>query len=238
MNAKKNLVNATAFGLIKRLKTVMKWAQSKGLADNVDLSEFKAPEKESINAVALTEAELDAIERLDLHPTESLYKVRDTFLLQCYTGLRYSDIQNLKRENLKESEIVITTKKTSDPIIIPIHTRLKNLLDRYPDFVFPTMSNQKMNAYIKIICARAEINEPVQIVKFYGKERKEERVPKHQIISTHTARRTFITLSLKKSILPEMVMKISGHKDRKSFQKYVKIAQNEAVESVREAWKK
>lgn len=98
------------------------------------------------------------------------------------------------------------------------------------------MSNQKYNDYLKELCEEAGINREVQIVKKIGKRRIFEKYKKYELISSHTGRRSFITLSLKKGLLPEQVMKITGHKKRSTFHKYVKITQDESVEAVGRAW--
>ena len=66
-------------------------------------------------------------------------------------------------------------------------------------------------------------DEPVQIVRFHGARREEVVYPKFELISVHTARKTVCTLSLEKGMSAEEVMKISGHKDYKSFSRYLKI---------------
>jgi len=109
---------------------------------------------------------------------------------------------------------------------------------KYRESGFPLISEQKYNEYIKELCRHAKIDEPVKVVKQIGNKRIEEIKPKYELITSHTARRTFITLTLKKGILPETVMQISGHKDRKSFQKYVLISQKQAVNEVRDIWDK
>ena len=181
--------------------------------------------------------EIKKLEKIKL-ASKKLNQIRDMFLIQIYTCLRYSDLNNLKPENILMNEgiIKIYQLKTADPTKIPISEKLKKILKNYAGFKLPKYSNQKYNDYIKELCKLAGIDTKVEITKYYGKKRINETYEKWQLISSHTARRTNITISLKKGVLPEMVMQISGHKNRTAFQKYVKIAQTEAVNAMRKVW--
>lgn len=235
---KKELTSNTVGGIIKTLKTFLRYAFKNGYHTNSKFMDFKVWKLETSD-IALSFEELDNLERLDLSDNKRLNKIRDVFLLQIYTGLRVSDLLNLKPENfdLKEGVIKVDIIKTKEPLRIPIHPKLQKLLQKYPDLHFPFMSDVKYNLYLKELGEKADINEPTQEIKYYGNKRIESTKPKYEMISSHTARRSFITLSLKMGILPEQIMQISGHKDRRSFQKYVKIAQNEALNAINNAWK-
>jgi len=92
------------------------------------------------------------------------------------------------------------------------------------------------NEHIKNICKIAEIETPIQTVHYVGNKRIEEKKLKWELVSSHTARRTFITLSLKRGVMPEMVAAISSHRSRKSFQRYVKVTSEESVKAVGQVW--
>lgn len=97
-----------------------------------------------------------------------LERVRDVFLFCCFTSLRYSDVRNLKRSDVKSDHIEITTVKTADSLTIELNKYSKAILDKYKDIHFenymalPVISNQKMNDYLKELGELAEINEPVR----------------------------------------------------------------------------
>lgn len=88
-------------------------------------------------------------------PKKYLERVRDVFLFQCFTGLRYSDVFNLKRSDIKDNHIEITTVKTADSLIIELNKHSKSILYKYKDIPFendkvlPVITNQKMNEYLK-----------------------------------------------------------------------------------------
>jgi len=237
LSTKKMLTVNSASGRLKDLRTFLYFSLSNNLTTNTDfIKAIEVRTKES-QAVALNEEDLEKLEKVELEK-EHLRNTKNLFLIQLYTGIRYSDLANMKRENidLKNGHIVLHQVKTQNRIIIPVHSRLREILSRYPDLELRMISNQKYNKYLKEVCRMAGIDQPIQQVWYYGKKRKEEIKPKYKMISSHSARRSYITLSLKKGALPEEVMAISGHKDRKTFEKYVKIAKDEAVERMKNLW--
>ena len=233
-----NVTKNTVGKHIKTLKTFLHDALDKGLTkDNEFVKSFKVW-KENADSVALTEAELERLEKLDLSQHLKHDKVRTLFLLQIYTGLRVSDLMRLKPGNFdfRTMEITINTQKTEDLLQIPIPKRLKAVLDKYPDLELPKMSDQKYNDYIKELCKMAEIDTLIPTKSRNGKEKLEIMIPKYELISSHTARRTYITISLKLGVPADMIMKITGHKDRVSFQKYVRFDLEESKKALRDVW--
>nr|WP_245542585.1 tyrosine-type recombinase/integrase [Segetibacter koreensis] len=164
--------------------------------------------------------------------------MRDVFCFACVTGLRYSDLNLLKREHIKKDEIKITVKKTKDLLTIPLNHYSKAILSRYAGMLrpLPVISNQNMNYAVKDVCKLAGIGEPTEIVRFRGTKREAITYPKYQLIGVHTARKTFCTLSLEKGMSAEEVMSISGHSDYKSFKRYVKITEQRKKVVMVKAW--
>ncbi|RZK18616.1 MAG: site-specific integrase, partial [Flavobacterium sp.] len=97
-------------------------------------------------------------------------------------------------------------------------------------------SNQKMNDYIKDIGMQAGIDSPVILTKYKGATKIEKSEPKFKFLSSHSARRTFVTLSLEKGMRPEVVMSITGHKDYATFKKYIKLTENVKLAEMNNAW--
>ena len=98
------------------------------------------------------------------------------------------------------------------------------------------ISNQNLNYYIKELCKLIGIDQLIEIVRFFGKKREVKTYPKHDLIHFHTARKTFVTLSLEKGMSAEEVMTISGHEDYKSFARYVKVTENRKKVVMLKAW--
>src|SRR5699024_8206172 len=117
--------------------------------------------------------EFEKLFNLDLSGNKRLAQVRDIFCFACATGLRYSDLNLLRRENIKSVCIKLTVKKTKEPLTIPLTQYSKNILAEYAEHhqPLPMISNQKLNDYIKELCKLADITEPVEIVRFRGTKR-------------------------------------------------------------------
>lgn len=156
--------------------------------------------------------------------------MRDVFLFQCFTGLRYSDVFNLRRSDVKGEHIEVTTVKTSDSLIIELNNHSKAILEKYQNVAFednkvlPVITNQKMNDYLKELAELAGIDEPVRQTYYRGNERIDEVTPKYALLSTHAGRRTFICNALALGIPPQVVMKWTGHSDYKAMKPYIDIA--------------
>ena len=184
------------------------------------------------------QSELENIIELDLSNNKRLEKVRDIFLFACATGLRFSDVQQLKREHLDNEFINLVIKKTKTGLTIPLNTISANILDKYQSLnkPLPAISNQKVNEYIKEVCEMAGINKQIEIVRFHGKKKVTNTYPKFELISFHNARKTFVTLSLEKGMSAEEVMTISGHEDYKSFKRYVNVTEKRKKVVMLKAW--
>jgi integrase len=238
----RGLTNSSAIKILVILKTMLNQATNKGYNNDYTFLKAFAEVKKKIKVnnedyiVALNEDEFELIQNY-VPSTKKLEKVKDLFLLQIFMGVRISDLKTITLDNIDKNNklIHIYQKKTKDYLSIPIHEKIEKILNKYPDEL-PILSDQKYNEYIKELCKAAGINQPVIKQKMYGNKIVNETNPKWKMISSHTARRTFITLSLKKGILPEYVMKVSGHKSRKSFEKYIKITRNEAHDAIRNVW--
>jgi len=194
--------------------------------------------REILDVIALTDEEFQSLVNLDLSGNNRLGQVRDVFCFSCTTGLRYSDLALLKRENIKGDEIKITVKKTKQTLTIPLTNYSQAVLDKYKKVYrpIPVISNQKMNDYLKELCKEAGIDTPIEVVRFQGAKRIADIYPKYELISVHTGRKTFATLSLERGMSAEEVMTITGHKDYKSFKRYVKITEQRKKLVMGKAW--
>lgn len=217
----KKLENNTVGANIKNLKAFMQWAFDRGYHENLTYKKFKVL-KEKKPVIFLTKDEFEKIDQLDLSEKTRLEKVRDLFILQCATGLRFSDLSSLREENLKSDHFLVTTIKVTKTIMIPYNSYSKKIIEKYPDGL-PIISEQKYNKFLKDLCEEAKIDESVYFYRIVGSKRENLYKPKYQFISSHTARRTFITQSLERGIPPEVIMEYTGHSDIGTLMRYVGI---------------
>ena len=128
-----------------------------------------------------------------------------------------------------EAVIQITAKKTGKPVIIPLHPNLKAVLEECK-YQAPKLSDQKLNDYIKEVAKLAGITEERTIVNSAGGKTKEETEAKYKLISTHTARRTFATISIAKGLSARTVMAITGHSTEQQLNTYIDQSTLHAME--------
>ena len=224
--------NSTIGKQLSFLKCFLRWSFKQGMHSNNAYDTFKPKLKDTQKKIIfLTWEELNRLREFKIPPTkQALECVRDVFLFQCFTGLRYSDVFNLRRSDIKGDHIEVTTVKTSDSLIIELNDHSKAILEKYKDVEFendkalPVITNQKMNDYLKELAELAEINEPVRQTYYKGNERIDEVTPKYALLGTHAGRRTFICNALALGIPPQVVMKWTGHSDYKAMKPYIDIA--------------
>lgn len=219
----------------------MRWATLKGYNSNRDFETFSPKLKDTEKKVIFLEwDELMKLYYFEFTENKKyLERVRDIFCFCCFTSLRYSDVANLKRHNIINDKIVITTVKTSDTISIELNDYSREILDKYKNMKYPenkalpVLTNQKMNLYIKEVGYICGINAPVTITYYKGNKRIDETFKKYELLGTHCGRRTFICNALMMGIQLEVVMKWTGNNDYKSMKPYIDIADSAKQEAMK-----
>lgn len=227
-----DLANVTALKQLSHLKWFLRWAAANRYHRVMDFKEYKPRLSTTQKKVIfLTVPEINQLLSASIPESRRpcLEQVRDVFVFSCFTGLRYSDVYNLKRSDIKTT-IDVTTKKTADSLMIEYNDVSRSILDKYKDVVFPdnralpVISNQKMNDYLKELCEIAGLDEEVRITTYKGGERIDKVVPKYKLISTHAGRRSFICNALAAGIPVNVVMKWTGHSKYEAMKPYIDVA--------------
>jgi integrase len=163
--------NSTVLKQIGFLKWFLRWSMKKGFHQNAAYETFKPKLKKPDKPIIfLTRKEQEQLRDYQIPDSKQyLERVRDVFAFCCFTGLRYSDVYNLRRSDIKDDHIEITTIKTTDYLKIELNKHSRSIHDKYKDVPFkgdkvlPVISNQKMNDYLKELCELAGIDAPVHI---------------------------------------------------------------------------
>lgn len=229
---KKGLKNSSIRKNLDNLKWFLRWATSKGYNKEMAFTTFQPKLKEVKNVIVyLTWEELMKVYNFKVPAICShLEKVKDVFCFCCFTSLRYSDVANLKRTNVFEDHIQVTTIKTYETLRIELNDYSKAILDKYKNETYadnlalPVISNQKMNDSLKELGELCGIDEPVSITYYKGGERYDETYKKYELLTTHCGRRTFISNAIMLGIAPEIVMRWTGHEDYRTMKPYIAIA--------------
>ncbi|GAB2780221.1 phage integrase SAM-like domain-containing protein [Rhabdobacter roseus] len=166
-------------------------------------------------------------------------RIRDAFVLQCHCGLRFSDMRRLLKEpRLYVIQVQdrlffrITTQKTDQDVVIPISKIMLEILERRNWDFGGMMSIQLYNRFIKEICKQAGLT--TEVVERYTKGGKKHAVvrPKYELVSSHTARRSFATNAFLAGVPSMKIRKITGHTTEQSFQTYIRADSLESALSL------
>lgn len=220
--------------IIKVLKVILNEATEQGFNPNLSYQNKKFRVlREDVNNIYLSEVELKKIIELDLTTNKTLENIRDLFIVGCYTGLRFSDFTQIKKENIVGDILRVKTIKTDEWVSIPLVEEVKNIMKKYsdtPNNLPRSYDNQVMNRYLKDIGELAELDDVFIKVRSKGRERVEDSFKRYELLTTHTARRSFATNMFKRGIPSRVIMKITGHRTEKAFSTYIKVSEDENAE--------
>ena len=253
----------------KNLTWFLRWAIRKGYTQIRDVETydpvFKTVKKP---VIFLTKEELDTLYNLEIpasgtvlklktyegreyektvQDSAAMSKARDLFCFCAFTSLRYSDVVEVRRTDIVNGVMTVTTQKTHDRLPIVLHKNALAILEKYKDEDFkngkalPYITNQQMNRALKELGEICGFNTPYTITCYRNGTRYDEVYPKYELIGTHTGRKTFICFALSNGIAPDVVMKFTGHCDYKSMKPYIDItesAKRDAISLMEAAWEK
>ena len=219
LKTEKSIKQITINKIIQRLRTPIKQAISEGYLDRDPFILYKS-KKVHKEVIFLTTEELRIIEESTFQ-LKRLSIIQDLFIFCCYTGLAYNEMAHLKIKNIQigfdnMNWIKMKREKTQRQISIPILPKAQEIIDKYlieSNFVFPALSNQKFNAYLKEIAIITEIDKR---------------------ITHHTARKTFASTVLLYNDVPmEIVSELLGHSNMTITQEsYGKVVQKKVSEEM------
>ena len=227
--------NVNTFGRnIGLIKTFLKYALENQYTKNDTYKKFKI-KREVTPQEVLTYDEIMQLYKFVIQHSK-LERVRDVFVFGCLTGMRYSDFKRVSRSNIQNDFILLReTKDKSKHLTIPLTSISKSILKKY-DYKLPTISDQKFRDYLKEACKAVGFTQMVTSTKRIGNDIIELKQPKYERISTHTARRSFVTVMLNKGIPPKAIMSITGHKSIKTFNSYYRPTVTDSQKFMEQVW--
>lgn len=203
LKTEKNNKQITVNKTIQRLRKVIKQAQIDGIIDNDPFLGYKV-KKVKNEIVYLKKEELKNLEEHSF-ASHRLSKVRDCFVLCCYTGLAYNEMSRLESKHIQVNGgvkwIIIKRTKTQKTLEIPLLAKAETIISSYTneeELQLPIVSNQRFNSYLKEISAIVGIDKR---------------------LTHHVARKTFATTVLLENKIPiEIVSHVLGHSNVKVTQ--------------------
>ena len=227
---------------IKILKTMLNASLDLGHHTNIEHRRryFKKPFEE-VNNIYLNQEELQQIFALDFSSITpiivnktillsgvKLDRARDLFLISANTGLRVSDFNRLDEKNIIEVDgrkyFKVVTKKSEKPVTIPINSMVNTILNKRNGLPPDDMPEQHLNYALKEIGKLAEINSEEVIVKTIGGVKTEAKYKKYNLISNHTARRSYCSNAYLAGVPVIDIMTTSGQSTEKVFYNYIKAS--------------
>lgn len=229
-----NIGNRTQQTYYRVIKTFLKDCVEKDLCDSKVLEYKPSFKTVETDVVYLTIDELHDVYEVEL-TTKIQRSVRDVFVVQCLTGLRYSDMLNIKKDNIQEDDggeyITLITKKTLKRLKIYFNDISRHILMQY-DYTLPHPQVAMMNKYLPLIAKQAGVKGKIEVIKIVGTKRVVEIKDKWELIKTHTARRTFISLMLEAGEDITTIRSITGHSQLSSFSRYVGVSDKKKSSAV------
>ena len=218
-------------------KTFMYWALENSYTYKPDFKEFKNIKKEITDEVALTMDQVNEIFNYDFTNNLRLERVRDLFVFGCVTGMRYSNYSIVKKSDIANNFIRVRDQKNSKKVLsIPLNDYSIFILKKY-DYKLPKITNQRFNDYIKEVIEKVGYTDEIKKTYKIGKEIIESISPFYERVSSHTARRSFITIMKNKKIPDKVIMSYTGHKSLEVFNQYYKPNDDEKVDFMQKVWK-
>lgn len=217
-----------------QLISIIKRAEPYNLIDihEAKLDKYTKPKSRQgdENEISLSEEDINKIHSLKLSGKEEV--VRDVFILQCWTGQRFSDMTSLNQGLVKDTSegqiLEIVQTKRTHRVVIPLFPVALEILKKY-DFNLPEISKNTMLRYLKKIGLKAGLTEEHIVTEDRGGKVTNSIKQCWELIGTHTARRSYISNMLKRGYDSHLLMKITGHTTEEAFKRYVKVSSGDVA---------
>ena len=220
-------------------KTFMFWSLNNGYAYNDAFKSFKKPQRVLTREEVLSLEQIHEISNMTFE-TEHLEKVKDVFVFQCLTGMRYGELKFINRRLITPTNcILLKEEKNSNKVhrLIPMCELALSIMKKY-DYQLPLISNQKQNAAVKEVVAKMGLSHDVEYSRTKGVIQEIFIKPFNKRIGTHTARRSFITIMRNFGVDDKTTMSITGHTDIKSFNQYHQVDNTARINAVNSVFDK
>lgn len=216
--------NDTILAKIKMIKAVLR-----DINANHPSLKFKFTTNVKHHQPILTEEELDHLRAAVIPP--GFDRTRDLFLFQCNTGQRISDLHNLTKSRITNNIWSFSQRKTTSNVMVPLNSEAIEILEKY-DYNLPVLSDQYHNRNLKEMARFAKLNRVIHIERRSGNNLIHIEEPVHRLISSHMARRIFITHNLNAGRPIHLIAKVTGQ-SLATLQKYEQAGE----EALRNFWK-
>lgn len=228
------IFDETVFAYLIQLKTFLGWTEKRGYQVHPSYKIWQIIRRVH-PPISLTSAELAKLEN-HVYTSKALEVARDYIVFGCRTGQRISDIKRFDLKDFHDDKWTFTPKKGNRLTQKKITVHFKgycapalDILQKY-NWKIPVISEQKLNENIKRACKEAGIDSHVEIFRYAGEKRIRISGYKYEFISSHTERKSFITLALQSGLPVEYVMELTGITEYKTIRHYRAKFEDSAIE--------
>lgn len=225
------------------VKEFMKWTSEEGIHDSTDYKKIKELEGEYFDVVALSKEDIHKLMGIDFKsmtddelkdystPKDKLEYIRDGFVFRSLCGIRFSDFLNMDKSNFVGSKLSLVTKKTANPLYFELHPIAYEILLKY-NYNIPTLDNGSDNRVLKDIGKIAGFNEEIKTTKKRKGQLIYEKKERWEVLTTHVARKTFITNCLNAGMQDHVVMKLAGILKPATLLRYISVTNKDVEREV------
>lgn len=218
--------------VVQKFKTIIQAAYDENIHSNGEFKKrYFRKFREDVNHPYLTDEEIAALYNLKINNAH-LDNIRDIFIIACYTGLRIGDLLRfLKKPRIEifngREHIYIIQHKTRKAVFIPLKQIILKILERrngnFPEYIHENLINKEIKPLLKT-CG---ITQPYTVEKTIGGKSHIITRPKYELISCHSARRSFCTNAYNSGVPLQDIMAFSGHSSEKMVLLYIKASAKE-----------
>lgn len=216
--------------LVAMIKALMNYAYDRKFTRNLEFKKFKV-KSETTEPVFLTMEELQAIEKFDPGSNAGLAVSLSVFLTGCLTGQRVSDLLAMKSQDLKRSKDgevwwEVHQVKTRKVVRVFLINKARKIVESYlsahnPDgYVFPRISPVVINRHLKIIGKAAGLTNETTKTNYCGNKKQEVKGPKYMFLTTHVARKTFVSMLCSSNMPDHEIQSLTGHASNREMKVY------------------
>lgn len=226
------------------MKVWLREAEFQGIITDKSFHRYRT-KCQDVDNVYLTEDDINRLYALDFNeeaikaqiaPFSNIEVTRDLFVLACWTGLRFGDWKDLTDANINTDTMVVHTHKTNTTVVIPLHPKVKAIIDKYNGVLPKSVDKAHTIQHIRKCAELAGISQPVSLGRVQGGRSVLRTGPKYQFISNHTARRSFATNMYLKGVPAISIMAITGHTTEANFMRYIKVDKEQHAKIVAQAF--
>jgi len=222
------LLHNTVCRKVRELRSVGNYARRLGIEVHPEYDQLKFKEIRYQPFYLDWDTQVKTFEQVDLSGRHD--RIRDRFLFRCYTGMREGEMDQLIPEAfVRQGEKVylrymdLKGKKTKS---IQINPKAMAIAEKY-GYDLPKCSQQEENSEIKEVAKLAGITGTRQKVRHKGAETVQSMIAVTQMISSHTARRTFARRWYEQGGDLLMLSKYLGHSSIRTTEIYIGVEQDD-----------